>query len=67
MARISHVVLKDIAGLRAKGLTPGQIAGEISANIVTITEAIDYLDRAASLGGKTASVADQAARLGESH
>ncbi|MGI5284877.1 hypothetical protein ACQEVF_16270 [Nonomuraea polychroma] len=67
MARISHVVLRDIAGLRAKGLTPGQIAGEIGANIVTITEAIEYLNREASPQEKTASVADEAAWLGESH
>lgn len=107
MRRISRVVLKDIAGLRAQGLTPGEISWEIGANIDTITEAINYLDREASPEeknavywpeqppspaksqsgegktaappiltnsgiskehlNKTASVADEAARLGECH
>jgi hypothetical protein len=67
MARISHAVLRDIADLHTKGFTPGQIAGAIGANIVTITQAIDYLDREASPEKKTASVADEAARLGRSH
>ncbi|MFG6195421.1 hypothetical protein [Nonomuraea sp. JJY05] len=67
MARISRAVLKDIAGLRSKGLTPGQIAGAIGANVVTITEAIDYLDRKVPLQEEAPSVADEATRLGQRH
>ncbi|MFC4013777.1 hypothetical protein ACFOY2_41585 [Nonomuraea purpurea] len=67
MAQLSRAVLNDIADLRSKGLTPGQIAGEIGANIVTITEAIDYLDREGSPQAETASVSDEAIRLGQHH
>ncbi|MFI6180798.1 hypothetical protein ACIA8R_35075 [Nonomuraea sp. NPDC051191] len=48
MKPISRVLLNDIAGLRAKGLSPGQIAREIGANIDTITEAIKRIDRRVS-------------------
>ncbi|MEO3871312.1 hypothetical protein ABGB18_21065 [Nonomuraea sp. B12E4] len=48
MKRISSAVLKDIAGLRVRGLEPGQIAREIGAHIETIKIAIEYLDRKAS-------------------
>jgi hypothetical protein len=55
MKRISRVVLRDIAGLRAQGFTPGQIAREIGANIDTIAEAIDRLELEASPEEKKAA------------
>ncbi|MDP4503793.1 hypothetical protein [Nonomuraea turcica] len=68
--KISRAVLRDIAGLRALGLTPRKIAGEIGANIDTIAVAISYLDQEGlpeEPEEQNAPAYDEAARLGESH